>query len=127
VVAQDNVVGLAYTSLIRMGSAGGMSFSYWDHNVLWSIEGRKLDADHYYDNSAYPAWQPPALPGPNDIEADPLFVDAAGNDFRPRNPAMITGGRPVDGVATYMGAVPTKHIKSNARTANFGRMNIIRS
>jgi hypothetical protein len=64
--------------------------------------------------------------GANSIEVDPMFVDPDNFDFRPRNPKVITGGKPINGVATYMGAVPTKHIKSNARTANFGRMNIIK-
>lgn len=72
-------------------------------------------------------WIEPVI-GDNSIKADPMFADAAGGDFRPINPKVMTGGKPSNRVATYMGAVPPKlNSRSNARVANFGRMATVRS
>jgi hypothetical protein len=103
----------------------GGTVTYFDYNLYFGTDGNPLTFIN--DTGANPNWVYPEK-GEHDIEADPMFVDAANGDFRPRNPAVITGGRPVDGIATYMGAVPPKHnFKSNARAANFGRLATIRS
>ena len=124
VVVDDQGVG--FQGILTAGASGG-SVHLWDHNLYWSMDDQAVASDKFIYSSRAD-WQAPAIPASHDIEADPMFVDAANNDFRPRNPAAITGGKPVDGVATYIGAVGAKHnFKSNARTANFGRLSITRS
>jgi hypothetical protein len=79
------------------------------------------------DSQVNADWVEPVI-GDNSVEVDPMFADAAGFDFRPINPKVITGGKPVGGVATCMGAVgPKLNSKTNARVANFGRLNTVRS
>jgi hypothetical protein len=68
----------------------------WDDTPTLYLQ----DAD-----SINPNWVNKGI-GQNSIEEMPLFVDADNFDFRPRNPNVITGGKPINGVATYMGAVP---------------------
>jgi hypothetical protein len=111
-----------YHGFIWLESGGTVNEDYncirdWDDTPTLYLH----DAD-----STNPDWVNKGI-GSNSIEVDPMFVDPDNFDFRPRNPSVITGGKPINGVATYMGAVPPKHIKSNARTANFGRLSIIRS
>lgn len=71
---------------------------------------------------------PVALPEMNSIEEDPLFKDAAGGDFRPRNPAVLRGGKlDVKGNPTQMGAILQKYqFARRARAANLGKLQIIR-
>ena len=122
------VVQEALTYGVIRAKADGGTIAFWDYNLYWTIEGGALDPAKFIEQAEIPGWQAPTLPAAHDIEVDPLFADVAGNDFRPRNPAAITGGMPVDGVATYMGAIPPRlNSKSNARVANFGRMAITRS
>lgn len=62
------------------------------------------------------------------IEADPQFVDAANGDFRPRNPAVLRGGKPdISGNPTQMGAILQKYqFGDRERIANMARLRIIR-
>jgi hypothetical protein len=71
---------------------------------------------------------PAALPELNSIEQDPLFKDAANGDFRPRNPAVLRGGKlDVKGNPTQMGAILQSYqFARRARAANFGKLQIIR-
>jgi len=66
--------------------------------------------------------------GQNSIEADPQFVDAAGDDFRPRNINVLRGGKPdAEGNPTQMGAVLQKYqFAASGRMANLGRLGIFR-
>lgn len=65
-----------------------------------------------------------------DITDDPQFADAGSADFRPRNPAVLRGGKPdTAGNETEMGAVQQKYQypdRGRNRAANFGRLAIIR-
>ncbi len=64
--------------------------------------------------------------GPNSIFVDPDFVDAVNFDFRPRNPAVLRGGRP-EPVQSMMGAVRQQYqFPARAGCFNPGRMSIIR-
>ena len=71
---------------------------------------------------------PAALPEQNCIEEDPQFVDAANGDFRPRNPAVLRGGKPdINGNPTQMGAILQKYqFGDRERIANMARLRIIR-
>jgi len=71
---------------------------------------------------------PGALPEQNSIEQDPQFVDAANGDFRPRNPAVLRGGKPdTSGNPTQMGAILQKYqFGDRERIANMARLRIIR-
>ena len=98
---------------------------YYDHNPtgdVWSPVSPIVASGRTNAN-----WNEPQI-GESDIEANPMFADIANYDFRPTNPAIITGGRPASGVDTYMGAIPPKlNSRSNARVANFGRLATVRS
>ena len=71
---------------------------------------------------------PTALPEQNSITEDPQFVDAANGDFRPRNPAVLRGGKPdISGNPTQMGAILQKYqFGDRERIANMARLRIIR-
>jgi len=71
---------------------------------------------------------PAALPEQNCIEEAPQFVDAANGDFRPRNPAVLRGGKPdINGNPTQMGAILQKYqFGDRERIANMARLRIIR-
>ena len=71
---------------------------------------------------------PAALPERDSIEQDPQFVDAASGDFRPRNPAVLRGGKPdINGNPTQMGAILQKYqFGDRERIANMARLRIIR-
>jgi len=71
---------------------------------------------------------PAALPEWDSIEQDPQFVDAASGDFRPRNPAVLRGGKPdINGNPTQMGAILQKYqFGDRERIANMARLRIIR-
>jgi len=66
--------------------------------------------------------------GDNSIEQDPDFVNAAGGDFRPRNPLLLRGGEPdVAGTVTQMGAKMKRYeFAQRGRMANIGRLGIIK-
>jgi hypothetical protein len=66
--------------------------------------------------------------GPNDINVDPQFVDAGNGDFRPRNPAVLRGGKPdIADNPTQMGVVQQKYqFAERAKTTNRARLQIIR-
>jgi len=97
----------------------------FDHNLYFGTDGNPLTFIN--DVGVNSNWLYPEK-GAHDIEAEPLFADAANYNFRPRNPAVITGGRPVNGVATYIGAIPPKYnFKTNARAASFGRGGIVKN
>lgn len=69
------------------------------------------------------------LTGGHSLNAtNPQFVDAAGEDFRPRNPAILRGGIPdISGNPTQIGAVLGKYqFISKAKIANLGRLSIFR-
>jgi len=81
-----------------------------------------------YDNGGGNYDLPDALPPVNCIEKDSLFVDAASGDFRPRNPAVLRGGRPdINGNPTQMGAILQKYqFGDRERIANMARLRIVR-
>jgi hypothetical protein len=69
------------------------------------------------------------LTGVHSLNAtDPQFVNAAGGDFRPRNPAVLRGGQPdIAGNLTEIGAIQSQHqFVSKARMSNFGRGSIFK-
>jgi len=94
------------------------SIDYSDYSCLWAMDGAPAAANR---------WGGTGLPE-NSIEADPQFVDAASGDFRPRNPAVLRGGRPdINGNPTQMGAILQKYqFGDRERIANMARLRIIR-
>lgn len=71
---------------------------------------------------------PAALPEWDSIEQDPQFVGAASGDFRPRNPAVLRGGKPdINGNPTQMGAILQKYqFGDRERIANMARLRVVR-
>ncbi|KPL25036.1 MAG: hypothetical protein AMJ75_02120 [Phycisphaerae bacterium SM1_79] len=69
-----------------------------------------------------------ALPEQDSIEQDPQFVDAANGDFRPRNPAVLRGGKPdISGNPTQMGVILQKYqFGDRERITNMARLRIVR-
>jgi hypothetical protein len=113
----------SYLGFIYLVSGGTVNE---DYNCIRDYDDTSVLYLHDAD-STNPNWVNKGI-GSNSIEAMPLFVDPDNFDFRPRNPKVITGGRPVQGNATYMGAVPPKHnFKSNSRAGNVGGLSIIRN
>ena len=107
---------------INIYSAGGSVRN--DYNCIWGADGNQLATPFGTIKSG---GAPPTL-GPNSIEAEPDFVDAAGGDFRPRNPQVLRGGEPdVAGNQTQMGAKMQRYeFAQRGRMANFARLGIIR-
>lgn len=71
---------------------GARPFGVWANNVWWSSGGKGV-----FDRGDWKAWQATGREV-NSIFADPLFVDAAGGDYRlrPGSPALKLGFRPWD-------------------------------
>jgi hypothetical protein len=107
---------------INIYSAGGSVRN--DYNCLWGSDGNQLTTPFGTIKSG---GAPPTL-GPNSIEAEPNFVNAAGGDFRPRNPQVLRGGEPdVAGTVTQMGAkIQRYEFAQRGRMVNFARLGIIR-
>jgi hypothetical protein len=107
---------------INIFTAGGSVRN--DYNCIWGADGNQLATPF---GTAKGGGMPPAL-GPNSIETDPDFVDAAGDDFRPRNPQVLRGGEPdVMGTVAQMGVILQRYqFAQRARTANMARLGIIR-
>ncbi len=70
------------------------------------------------------------IAGANDITEDPDFVDAGNADFRPRNSAVLRGGRPdLAGNPTQMGAILQEYqfqTPGRIRVGNQGRLAVFR-
>ncbi len=95
-----------------------------DYNCFWGIDGVALTTPI---ENVKAGGHTPAI-GTHSIEADPLFVDAANNDFRPRNPDVVRGGMPdISGNPGQMGAVLQKYNFANrGRMTDMARLGIIR-
>ena len=65
----------------------------WDYNLYWQASGEPVRFMRY----TFEAWKAKGL-DTHSVIADPLFVDPAKNDFRPRpeSPAFKLGFRPID-------------------------------
>ena len=107
---------------IYIHTAGGSVRN--DYNCIWGADGNQLATPFATSKLGGVA---PVL-GDNSIEVDPEFVDAAGGDFRPRNPQVLRGGEPdVTGTVTQMGAkIQRYEFAQRGRMVNFGRLEIIR-
>jgi len=66
--------------------------------------------------------------GENALNVDPQFMNPAGNDFRPRNPLVLRGGKPdFAGNPAQIGAILQKYQFANrSRAANPGRLSIFK-
>ena len=66
--------------------------------------------------------------GQNGLNVNPQFVNAAGNDFRPRNPLVLRGGKPdFAGNPAQIGAILQKYqFVKRWRAANPGRLSIFK-
>ncbi|MHC5059706.1 MAG: hypothetical protein ACYTFK_01285 [Planctomycetota bacterium] len=107
---------------INIYSAGGSVRN--DYNCIYGADGNPLATPFGNTKSGGEV----SVLGSNSIEADPDFVDAAGGDFRPRNPQVLrTGQKDVMGNPSHIGAVLQKYqFAQCARTANMARLGIIR-
>ncbi len=89
--ASDNVIDLG---------AGGGSVGLFSNNIYWGADGNAVSTP--FDNNGTPF-----TPfGGGNKSADPLFVDAANNDFRllPGSPAFNLGIKDIFGGAGIIGA-----------------------
>ena len=107
---------------IHIYTAGGSVRN--DYNCIWGADGNQLATPF---STIKAGGAPPTL-GINSIETDPDFVDAAGDDFRPRNPQVLRGGEPdVVGTVAQMGVILQRYqFAQRAQTANMARLGIIR-
>ncbi len=107
---------------INIFTAGGSVRN--DYNCIWGADGNQLATPFW---TAKGGGAPPTL-GINSIETEPDFVNAAGDDFHPRNPLVLRGGEPdVAGTATQMGAKMQRYeFAQRGRMVNFARLGIIR-
>lgn len=94
------------------------SIMHSDYSCLWTMVGAPTGSDR---------WGGMGKPE-HAIEENPLFVDASGSDFRPRNPNVLRGGLPdIDDNPSQMGVILQKYqFARRARGANVGRLQIIR-
>ena len=110
------------SNAILIYTAGGSVRN--DHNCIWGADGNQLATPFV----TYKAGGVAPVLGDNSIEQDPEFVNAAGGDFRPRNPLLLRGGEPdVAGTVTQMGAKMKRYeFAQRGRMANIGRLGIIK-
>lgn len=103
-------------SLMINRQAGAILYS--NYSCAWTAGGTPTHADR---------WGGMGKPE-HAIEENPLFVDAGGGDFRPRNPNVLRGGLPdIDDNPSQMGVILQKYqFVRRARGANVGRLQIIR-
>ncbi len=91
-LSNNIVAGQGYCGI---AGAAGADFQSIDHNNVWGNNG---EGGNYCDYSG--SVSPPA-PGPNDISADPRFVDPEKGDYRLRfDSPCIDAGTPVGAPAT---------------------------
>jgi hypothetical protein len=124
VVVRNNIlVPHQDAKAIQIYTAGGSVRN--DYNCIWGADGNQLATPFQTLKSGGVA---PVL-GDNSVEVDPDFADAAGGDFRPRNPSVLRGGqKDVVGNPTQTGAILQGYqFTKRARTANLGRLGIIRN
>ena len=93
---------------------------YSDYSCAFSVDGNAMDSGY--------AW-PIDYKGDNSIEVDPLFVDTANDDYTPRNPNVLHGGKPdINGNPAQMGAIfVPQHFSRGSRAFNPGRLSTIRN
>lgn len=110
------VLHTAATGKIINSIAGAIKYS--DYSCAWALDGTP---------AASGRWGQEGKPA-NAIEVDPQFVDGDSGDFRQRETKVLRGGRrDIAGNVTQMGAVLQKYqFDRRARTANLGRMQIMR-
>ncbi len=104
---------------IRLGG----SILYSDYNAFIASDGTAITPAA----SGYGSGESP-VEGRHSLMIDPGFVDAANSDFRPRNAAVLRGGRAdADGRATVMGAIGQEYVfAQRARMVNAGRAGILK-
>ncbi|HPD45390.1 MAG TPA: right-handed parallel beta-helix repeat-containing protein [Anaerohalosphaeraceae bacterium] len=117
----NNIFCLAPTAVGIYLRTGG-SVVHTDHNCFIAVDGAPLTI------GAAAAGTEPPLEGPHSLRVNPDFADAAAYDLRPRNPAVLRGGRPApDGRPTVIGAIGQEYIfHPRARMTAAGRMTILR-
>ncbi|NOY80253.1 MAG: right-handed parallel beta-helix repeat-containing protein [Kiritimatiellaeota bacterium] len=78
---------------LRARRAAGESLGIWDYNIYWNPNKPNIR----FFRHTFPKWQALGLDR-HSVVADPLFVDAAGYDFRlrPGSPALRLGFKPID-------------------------------
>jgi hypothetical protein len=121
VVRNNILVPHKDANAIQIYTAGGSVRN--DYNCIWGSDGNQLATPF---GTTKGGGAPPTL-GVHSVETDPGFVDAAGGNFRPRNPLVLRGGEPdVVGTVTQMGVILQKYqFSQRARTANMARLGII--
>lgn len=99
------VLNAGATGVFGIGSGGG-SVVFEDYNCFCDTAG---DPVTLHDNSNWPFDYVPSLIGVNTLEADPLFVSAAGKDFSlaDGSPCVDAGVADVYGNASHIGFYQT--------------------
>jgi hypothetical protein len=117
-VEHSNIFVVAMAASGKAINRQNGDIAYSDYSCLWGLDGTP---------SASGRWGGGGKPE-HAIEQTPDFIDAANDNFRPRNPDVLRGGEPdIDDNATQMGAVLQKYqYATRAKTANLGRLQIIR-
>ncbi|HPD47912.1 MAG TPA: right-handed parallel beta-helix repeat-containing protein [Anaerohalosphaeraceae bacterium] len=122
VTVVDNVFSLA-PGAVGIFSRSGGSVPYNDHNCFIETDGTPAAMT----GTSYAGAEAPDA-GEHSVGADPDFANAAGYDLRPRNPAVLRGGRPQpDGTAPVIGAIGQKYVfPERGRMVNAGRAGVMR-
>jgi len=110
---------------IRMeGVAKGSISSTFSHNCVYSVTAASQLTHHCYNTGN--TSQDYKLP--DSVEENPLFVDVANADFRPRNANVLRGGRPgISGSEGQIGALQQKYqFAQRAGTGNPARLSIFK-